>query len=236
MALQHEDVEVKLVDKETNVLQPNEVVSAQVATPVEPQDMVKPMEPKEEEKEMVKDMPEEIKDEMVYPKEDKEEEEKEMVYPKEDDKKDYVDSTANSGTIENELAAKTENHTEGVIENAEKLQQTVSAQVEVKEAISSTALINSEREELEAFRRQRKEGLIESFKDDLNKEFLENIAKDIDKYSYDQLDVMLAKEFTRISKATKQSKPNAFIYNPTTKSPVKSDADLVKELVNKYKY
>ena len=235
MALQHEDVEVKLVDKETNVLQPNEVVSAQVATPVEPQDMVKPMEPKEEEKEMVKDMPEEIKDEMVYPKEDKEEE-KEMVYPKEDDKKDYVVSTANSGTIENGLAAKTENHTEGVIENAEKLQQTVSAQVEVKEAISSTALINSEREELEAFRRQRKEGLIESFKDDLNKEFLENIAKDIDKYSYDQLDVMLAKEFTRISKATKQSKPNAFIYNPTTKSPVKSDVDLVKELVNKYKY
>ena len=159
-----------------------------------------------------------------------------MVYPKEDDKKDYVDSTANSGTIENELAAKTENHTEGVIENAEKLQQTVSAQVEVEEAISSTTLINSEREELEAFRRQRKEGLIESFKDDLNKEFLENIAKDIDKYSYDQLDVMLAKEFTRISKATKQSKPNAFIYNPATKSPVKSDADLVKELVNKYKY
>jgi hypothetical protein len=103
-----------------------------------------------------------------------------------------------------------------------------------KEA-SSTALDYSERAELEAFRRERKEGLISSFEDDLSTEFLDKLKTEIDQFSIDELEVILSKEYTRVNRVTKASKPNAFIYNPDSNSKTKSEADIVKELVQKYK-
>jgi hypothetical protein len=103
-----------------------------------------------------------------------------------------------------------------------------------KEA-SSTALDHSERAELEAFRRERKEGLISSFEDDLSNEFTDKLKTEIDNYSIDELEVLLSKEYTRVNRVTKASKPNAFIYKPDSKSTSKSEADIVKELVQKYK-
>jgi hypothetical protein len=108
-------------------------------------------------------------------------------------------------------------------------------QIESQKESSSAALNHSEREELEAFRRERKEGLIRSFEDDLSVEFLENLAKDMNNHSFDELEVILSKEFTRVNRETKKSKPNAFIYKPEIKSTAKSDVDVVKELIQKYK-
>ena len=64
------------------------------------------------------------------------------------------------------------------------------------------ALNNSERAELEAFRREKKVNLISGFQEDLGSEFLSEIEKNIDVHSYEELDTILSKEFTRITRST----------------------------------
>ena len=69
----------------------------------------------------------------------------------------------------------------------------------------------------------------------MSDEFLSNLSTTIDNYSFDELEVILSKEFTRVNRENKKSKPNAFIYKPEIKSSAKSEVDVVKELIQKYK-
>ena len=197
---------------------------------------------------IMEEMPKEEEDKMEYPKEDKEmeghpeEEEKDMEEHEDeekemeehDDEKEMVEEEEEE-TEEMEKDKDKDYYEEGeVIEEEETM--TEAAQIESQEESSSAALDHSERAELEAFRRERKEGLIVSFEDDLSSEFLSNLSNDIDNYSYDELEVTLSKEFTRVNRENKKSKPNAFIYKPEIKSNAnKSESELVKELIQKYK-
>lgn len=109
--------------------------------------------------------------------------------------------------------------------------------IKEKEEFSSAALNSSERAELEAFRRERKIGLVISFEDDLKKDFLEALKVKVDEFTYEELDTVLSKEFTRISKKeNKIKKPNTFVYTADTNSPsTRTEAEIVSDLVNKYK-
>ena len=99
------------------------------------------------------------------------------------------------------------------------------------------ALNNSERAELEAFRREKKVNLISGFQEDLGSEFLSEIEKNIDVHSYEELDTILSKEFTRITRSTnKKNKPNTFAYTRETQQDApQTESELIAELVSKYK-
>lgn len=102
--------------------------------------------------------------------------------------------------------------------------------------LDSIALNRSEREELEAFRKDKKRELIESFEDDLKKDFLEALKEKVDEFTYEELDIVLSKEFTRISKKENKIKPNTFVYTgDTNSSSTRTEAEIVSDLVNKYK-
>ena len=50
---------------------------------------------------------------------------------------------------------------------------------------------------------KKKQILIESFSDDLSLDFLKELKAKIDEFTYDQLDVVLSKEFTKCQDKTK---------------------------------
>ncbi len=187
---------------------------------------------KEDEKEMEKEKDEEETD--MVEEEDEDEEDTDMVEEEDEEDTDMVEEEEEEEEMEMEKDK--DYYEEGVeIDEEENMTTTTETQIQSQEESSSTALNHSERAELEAFRRERKEGLIHSFEDDLSVEFLENLTTDMNNHSFDELEVILSKEFTRVNRETKKSKPNAFIYKPEIKSTAKSEIDVVKELVQKYK-
>ena len=192
--------------------------------------------PKEEEEEMVKDDEEEMVKEEEEEMEEKEEEKEMEEHDDEHDEEEMVEEEEEEKE-EMEKEKDKDYYEEGEeIEEEEERMTATETQIESEEESSSSALDHSERAELEAFRRERKEGLIASFEDDLSVEFLSNLSSNIDNHSYDELEVILSKEFTRVNRENKKSKPNAFIYKPEVKSSAhKSESDLVKELIQKYK-
>lgn len=136
---------------------------------------------------------------------------------------DQVEDDFNSNTTSGEKLLNEEKKTEEVAEETSN---------------DSFALNQSERAELEGYRRERKTQLINSFSDDLSKEFLETLTDKIDEYSYDDLDTALSKEFTRVSRERNRiQKTNTFVY--TGEGPnstvAKTKAEIVRELVETYK-
>ena len=120
---------------------------------------------------------------------------------------------------------------EGEIDNEEIAEE----EVEEQEELNSTALNNSEREELEAFRAEKKKGLINSFSDDLDKAFLAELIKNINEYSFDDLEIILSKEFTRVSRQDRNiTKPSTFVYVGDNRG-IATEEELVKRLVDQYK-
>lgn len=117
-----------------------------------------------------------------------------------------------------------------VEESAEGKQE--EATQEEKEDINATSLTNSERAELEAFRAERKENLISSFAEDLSEDFLNNLRSRINEYSFEEIEILLSKEYTRISrKDRKITKQSAFVYIGNTTS----DKTEVQKLIDQYK-
>jgi hypothetical protein len=234
MSLQHEEVEVKLVDEK--ILQEEVTEASELSATVENPQIMEVKE--DDQEEMV--YPKEDKDEMVYPKEDDEDKEMEEHDDEDeemgghDDEEDMVKEDKEKEEMVEEEDQEGTNDEEGEEIEEENMTKQETQIGDQKEA-SSTALDYSERAELEAFRRERKEGLISSFEDDLSTEFLDKLKTEIDQFSIDELEVILSKEYTRVNRVTKASKPNAFIYNPDSNSKTKSEADIVKELVQKYK-
>ena len=109
---------------------------------------------------------------------------------------------------------------------------------ESQEESSQAALNQSEREELEAFRKEKKSKLIDSFVEDLSKDFIDGLRDGIDTHSFDELEVILSKEFTRMTRENRQQKPtnNTFIYNGETRSKVpQTEEEIVADLIARYK-
>ena len=170
-------------------------------------------------------------------KKDKDDDEEEYVEDEEEeDEENYqaalVEEEAVEGT-EGESVTFSSNNDEDDDLNEEEEE---AENTQIEENTFSTTLTDSEREELKTFRREKKEGLINSFEEDLSKDFLKELKEEIDKYSFDELEVILSKEFTKTIKQNKPktSKTNAFIYNSASSQP-KSDADIIIGLVNRYK-
>lgn len=117
-------------------------------------------------------------------------------------------------------------------------EETISMKDQEEKESSSAALNSSERAELEAFRREKKQGLIDSFSEDLGKDFLEALKEKVDEFTYDELDIVLAKEFTKVSRKEikKSQKPNTFVYTADVHtSPTRTQKEIVQDLVNQYK-
>lgn len=133
------------------------------------------------------------------------------------------------------LTGNTANNMGTIAGTSEGVDEEESTKEDSAKEIRAAALNESERAELEAFRRERKFNLIESFKEDLNSDVLEKFISEVDNYSYEELDTELSKEYTKTMKNnTNNKKPNTFIYTgPTTRAA--TEAELAAQLVAKYK-
>ena len=108
-----------------------------------------------------------------------------------------------------------------------------------KKQSTCTALSDSERQELEAFRKEKKQNLIDSFKGSLDDTVLNVFNANIDNYDYNNLEVALALEFTKLNKnrQPQQTQTLPFSFGTMFATPVekqnKSYEDLIRERVKK---
>lgn len=139
------------------------------------------------------------------------------------------------GTEEDDTEASLQHEEDGTNEQEEEA-QTEDGQEE--ENLSSIALSKAEREELETYRREKKEQLIDSFDEDLSRDFLDKLKEDIDSFSYEDLDVKLSREFTRVvreQKTTSNGKPSAFVIaGATSNNNSRSREEVLKERIKYY--
>ena len=99
---------------------------------------------------------------------------------------------------------------------------------------SSTTLTESERQEFEALKRERKVNLLNSYKDYLTDEEYNNFFKSIDSFSDESLELALLKAYKRNQQAdTNSEKPiRAFAFAPINNASSESSLDA---FVSKYK-
>ena len=107
------------------------------------------------------------------------------------------------------------------------------------EKSNTSTLTDSERKELEAFRKDKKLILISSFEEDLEEGYLNDLASKVDELSYDELEINLSKEFTRAvreSKSKKENKLNPIMYSLSRKNRNEEEetANIIKGYVNKH--
>lgn len=160
------------------------------------------------------------------------EEEINSVFTESNEEEDNFSDTEEGTENEQEDNSST---TEGENFNEENNQEEQQEE-ESQEEFTQTALNKSEREELEGYRREAKIKLVGSFEEDLSKDFIQDLLDKVDEFVLDELDVVLSKEFTRVTKENKTTKPNTFIYNGNNehKGP-ETEAEIVQRLVNRYK-
>lgn len=110
---------------------------------------------------------------------------------------------------------------------------------EQKSQFSGTPLTDSERAELESYRKEKKINYISTFEGLLDNSFLNKIKNDVDNYSLDDLEVVLSKEFTRVSienakRSIQTKKLNPLYYNSNNDTNPSGKITFVS-LVEKYK-
>jgi hypothetical protein len=133
--------------------------------------------------------------------------------------------------------------TEGDIQHEEQGNQSTSVEQNFSETeegkenkdLSKTTLINSERIELETFRKEKKLSLIESFAKDLSRQFVDSLINEIDKYSIEELEVILSKEFTKEKRNKDDNRSNKFVPLTSYLNQNKNQNDGVIDLIEKYK-
>lgn len=104
-----------------------------------------------------------------------------------------------------------------------------------REDFASAALSDSERKELEGYRREKKVAYVETFSDLIGETFIEEVKTKIDSYSLEELEVILSKEFTKISLAQNKhqsiNRINPLYYTKETRN----EGSELESLVKKYK-
>ena len=76
-------------------------------------------------------------------------------------------------------------------------------------SVSSSALSDSERAELDGFRKAKKVNLINSYKDDLVEEIINSYLDQVDSFSYEELEAKLAIEFRKAAKTVRAEETNS---------------------------
>lgn len=199
--------------------------------------------PEEEEKPEEKDSEEEFKDEEKQPEEPKDEEEEFVEKPVEEDEKDPEDKEEPEDKEDDEdfsnSAEKDPKVDEEEKESADEEPKDEENAKDKDKKSTCTTLSDSERQELEAFRKEKKQGLIDSFKEQLDSAVLDRFSANIDSYDYNSLEVALALEFTKANKNRQPQQTQAlpFSFGTMFATPAekqeKSYADLIRERANK---
>lgn len=102
-------------------------------------------------------------------------------------------------------------------------------------SVSSAALTDSERSELDSFRRAAKEAKVAEYKEDIGEEAISRIMASLDSYSMDELEVELNKEYRKAVKtAQAESAKTPTIFSVITTAPDYHE-DRPEDVVNKYK-
>jgi len=159
----------------------------------------------------------------------------------EDDEEDFNSgiqttvSTEGDNTHEDQGQQSTsvENHSNNSNEQTEEGEK-----AKKQEELGKTTLIDSERIELETFRKEKKFNLISSFGKSLTKEFLDNLIQNIEKYSIEELEIILSKEFTKITLNKQQEietqQKNKFIPLTYIQTIQKNDSEVLS-IIDRYK-
>lgn len=115
--------------------------------------------------------------------------------------------------------------------NDDAREETEDTEEEEKEVVDpdAAALNRAEREELNQYRREKKEALIETYTE-LDEETKESFRKTMDNYSYDELDKELA--FTLVKKLRSEQNINYRIFNVNSQG---EDPESLASLVTRYK-
>lgn len=179
------------------------------------------------------DKEEEEKKEDMAVEETVAEEEKEEDDKKEEDKEDVKEEemslepqTDNSVEDENSI----ENST--LLENEEQGANTTSNE----ETTNTSTFTDSERQEFEALKFEKKVNLLNSYKDSLPEDVITSFETQISDLSYDDLEASLAKEFRRVSleqNSSKKSSVRTFSVLPRERKV--TEQAYLSDLVNKYK-
>jgi len=139
--------------------------------------------------------------------------------------------------VATEVKEGTEGETLAPKEDEEFNEQKPEETKEVETEVSEVAFTDSEREELETYRRKDKESLIESFREDLTKVFIEALITEMDTSTLEELDTKLSKEFTRLMKEARGTgnTNTALLYRDNTIGKPESEREMVKRMVETYK-
>ena len=205
------------------------------------------VEDKEEEKEPCQASASEEKEEVKEDEKEEEETSEEFVEDKEEEKESEPESEDKDEEEKDEdedfsSSAEKDPEVEEEKESAdEEPKDEENAKNKEEEKSTCTALSDSEREELEAFRKEKKQGLINSFEDLLDRKVLDAFSANIDSYDYNALEVALALEFTKANKNNRQPQqtqalPFSFgsMFNATpVEKREKTYSDLIRERANK---
>ena len=145
--------------------------------------------------------------------EEEEEEEKPVSDPKSDEdedpkkKEDYSVNDANSDTnaLGDVANAKESDESKPKINEEDEDEEDKDKVGNATASISATALSDSERNELEQYRRAEKLGMIADYKGDISDDLIVEFTNKVDEYSKDDLASALALAFRKAAKATKSA-------------------------------
>ena len=111
-------------------------------------------------------------------------------------------------------------------------------QNEATASANPSTFTESEREELEALRKQQKQQIIASYEEDLPQEILDQFMSEIDNFDAESLEAELAKKYRSYSKENKKVQPvqstmRTFSFTPVV--GVQTRSQHLADLVNRYK-
>ena len=183
----------------------------------------------------IEDDEEKEEDKTSEPKSDEDEED-----PKQ--KEDYSVNNANSetnaeGDIANAKESEEQKTNTGTEDEEDKDEDKVG---NATANTSATTLSDSERTELEQYRRAEKLGMIAEYKGDIADELIDSFNANVDNYSKDQLAASLALEFRKVAKAARTVDNNSSVQVRafgllSNNSVGKYDENNPADVINKYK-
>lgn len=138
-------------------------------------------------------------------------------------------------TEESEFTNGEEDQTSSTQTNESDPEPQVGQMSEPTASVSSATLTDSERSELDSFRRAAKEAKVAEYREDISEEAISRIMASLDSYSMDELEVELNKEYRKAVKtAQAESAKTPTIFSVITTAPDYHE-DRPEDVVNKYK-
>lgn len=138
-------------------------------------------------------------------------------------------------TEESEFTNGEEDQTSSTQTNESDPEPQVGQMSEPTASVSSATLTDSERSELDSFRRAAKEAKVAEYREDIGEEAISRIMASLDSYSMDELEVELNKEYRKAVKtAQAESAKTPTIFSVITTAPDYHE-DRPEDVVNKYK-